>query len=1360
MDTKLGKGLFAVMLVVMMVSVSSIFVGTNLASALTEGSYTYTVTGSEATITGYTGTDAALSIPSTLGGFPVTAIADNAFIAENTLTSVTIPASITHIGASPFYGCSLLLSISVDVSNPSFASSGGVLYNHDLSTLVKYPEAKAGNSFTIPETVTTLTDNAFFSCDNLISIAIPSSLSSVGTIQFLLCSALTDFATDINSPFYSSTGGVLYDKFQTTLVSYAYGLTAASFTIPGTVNGIAPYAFYNSRATSVTIPEGVMSIGDYAFKSCALTSVTIPDSVTSMGNFTFYNSVYINAVNIGSGVTYVGSYSFQSCSGLSSVSLGANVLSIGENAFALNNQLTAINLPSNLTTIGIGAFWMNGFSSITIPETVTSIGDYSFQTCTNLASIRIPDGVTALGNRTFSGCDHLVSVVIGNSTTYLGSQTFKNCYGLTSVTIGKNVTSIGSEAFLGCTLLTSITFQGLVAPPSVGSNWITGTNAGILGHAYEASNFPAAGQYFRGLLMGGPIPDLPGAPTGLTAVAGFEQVALNWTAPASTSGYGIDYYLVNQDGAGTGDHIIGTTTTITGLTNGQAYSFTVQAHTAIGTGSESIQALSSPFDMPGAPTGLNAVPGSENITVSWTAPADNGGAVIGYYIVYQWLGGSWSEVGNVTGTTAVISGLTSGQNCEFAVAAHNAAGLGVKSVSVSAIPDIYISVDVIPSAQYVNGTTAGNAIVDVSAASSLPSITLSTANVSHFVDGVLIGNAVITVGGTSYSAELPLTLYVGINVLTYTFNDSVGNSVFESITVVYDNSGPTVSIVSPLAGSYNNTGSVTIEWASSDVLSGIAYHELRLDSGPILTLPSDDHSFQLNDLVDGNHTVTMVAYDAAGNINQTSVSFIVHTVPPVITCNPSSPIYTNENWIEVHVSMSDAVPMTTGNVSLYSNGILMESYPIYGMDGQTSSGYFAMLYPEHGVNQYRVTVNDSAGNSNSIVVTIYRDATPPTVSIVSPSNHAYNNTGSMILAWRGTDSIGIDRYEIFVNGGKVATLGASTTSNVLSLPEGHDEIEIYVYDLAGNSAHASINVIVDLTGPIVAIASPVEGERTGSSVNVSWQGADPLSGIARYLVSIDGGQGIELSAATHSHGFTGLAPGPHTVLVKVFDNTGNSADDSVTFTVDAVTPTVTSATPAGDNVSRNATIVIVFSEAMNQTSTVITIAGVDGTLTWSGNTATFTPSSALAYDTSYTVTVIGHDLAGNSMTATESFTTLKGYSNISGVIKEASGNVLAGATVSLSNGMTTTTDANGAFSFSNVLAGSYNLTIGKTGYETVTRNVSTIAGETTALGSLSVTTAGATPNNDIGIMVIVAVVAIIALLFVLIVFMRRRKKKE
>lgn len=180
------------------------------------------------------------------------------------------------------------------------------------------------------------------------------------------------------------------------------------------------------------------------------------------------------------------------------------------------------------------------------------------------------------------------------------------------------------------------------------------------------------------------VSTVPSAPLALASTAGNGQVTLTWTAPASDGGSSIDYYIVYRDGVDVG-HGAGTSMTVTGLTNGQQYSFTVAAHNSIGTGPQSAAVTATAgtdVTVPGAPTGLTVSAGDGQVTLSWTAPADNGGEDIDYYIVYQ----NGVDVAHPTSTSAVITGLTNGQSYRFMVAAHNGAGTSPMTTSKVATP--------------------------------------------------------------------------------------------------------------------------------------------------------------------------------------------------------------------------------------------------------------------------------------------------------------------------------------------------------------------------------------------------------------------------------------------------------------------------------------------------------------------------------------------------------------------------------------------------------------------------------------------------------------------------------------------------
>ncbi|MBR6319052.1 MAG: leucine-rich repeat domain-containing protein [Prevotella sp.] len=317
------------------------------------------------------------------------------------MTSVTIPNSVTSIGESAFYKCSSLTSVHIsDVAAWCKISFGGSNSNPLYYAHHLYIGENEITDLVIPNSVTSIGSFAFYSCSGLTSVTIPNSVTSIGNWAFAGCSSLT------------------------------------SVTIPNSVTSIGGSAFSGcSRLTSVTIPNSVTSIGVSAFEGCSgLTSVTIPNSVTSIGD-----------------------YAFHYCSGLTSVTIPNSVTTIGKSAFYGCRRLTSVTIGNSVTSIGGAAFWgCSGLTSVTIPNSVTSIGSSAFYGCSGLTSVTIPNSVTSIGGYAFYGCSGLTSVTIPNSVTSIGSEAFRGCSGLTSVTIGSGVKNIDSYAFASCKDLTDV----------------------------------------------------------------------------------------------------------------------------------------------------------------------------------------------------------------------------------------------------------------------------------------------------------------------------------------------------------------------------------------------------------------------------------------------------------------------------------------------------------------------------------------------------------------------------------------------------------------------------------------------------------------------------------------------------------------------------------------------------------------------------------------------------------------------------------------------------------------------------------------------------------------------------------------
>ena len=360
----------------------------------------------------------------------------------------------------------------------------------------------------IPETyeglpVTSIGEMAFRDCSSLTSVVIPDSVTSIGDYAFAYCDGLTS-------------------------VTIGEGVTS--------IGGWAFAACYG--LTSVVIPDSVTSIGERAFAYCyGLTSVTIGDSVTSIGNPVFdgcyklvevYNKSSLNIVAGSSAYGYVGYYAKnvytkEGGSRLTDTADGFRFFYDGAQGYLMgyNGSETDVTLPASFTAydgtfITKYAIYDYAFSgctslmtSITIQDSVTSIGGAAFLGCSGLTSVTIPDGVTSIDSSAFEGCTGLTSVIIPDSVESIGASAFSYCTGLTSVTIGEGVTSMEADVFFGCSSLTSIYYTGDMA------SW-----CGIAGNGFGSIMSSGRTLYIGGNKVEGEII----IPDGVTAIPSYAFV--------------------------------------------------------------------------------------------------------------------------------------------------------------------------------------------------------------------------------------------------------------------------------------------------------------------------------------------------------------------------------------------------------------------------------------------------------------------------------------------------------------------------------------------------------------------------------------------------------------------------------------------------------------------------------------------------------------------------------------------------------------------------------------------------------------------------------------------------------------------
>ncbi len=477
-------------------------------------------------------TDTDIVIQPTYNGKPVTAIAESAFWANTTLTSIVIPDSVTSIGYFAFYDCPALTKITFngtkaqwnaitievdalssdvtisctdgDITNGTIGGdtgdNGGNTENggntdnggdtgdnenasqglkFELSENEAYYYVSIGTctdtDIIIPSTynglpVAEIKDWAFKDCTSLRSVTIPDSVVHIGMSAFYDCTNLAEIVLSKN------------------------------------LATIASYAFYHTAITSITIPEGVMRISLCSFEGTALTSVTISDGVTSIGVSAFEKCTALTSVTIGKGVTTIETQAFYGCTSLTEITFNGTKAEWGAITIkddAIPDGVTITCTDGNVgedtgnggdvdedenASQGLefdenydGTYSVSGIGTCTdtdiiIPskyedKPVTEIKNDAFRDCKALTSVVIPDSVTSIGSSAFRECSVLTSVVIPDSVTSIGDQAFENCAALASVTIGKGVTTIGGSAFVCCSSLTSIAIPDNVTTIGCAAFW-------------------------------------------------------------------------------------------------------------------------------------------------------------------------------------------------------------------------------------------------------------------------------------------------------------------------------------------------------------------------------------------------------------------------------------------------------------------------------------------------------------------------------------------------------------------------------------------------------------------------------------------------------------------------------------------------------------------------------------------------------------------------------------------------------------------------------------------------------------------------------------------------------------------------
>ena len=372
------------------------------------------------------------------GELKLQTIGSNAFVGAE-IKSFSIPATVTSIGNNAFYSCDSIIDFTVEEGNTSYKAENGALYTADGKELLQYALANPSTSFTVPNTVTVISDGAFaYSC------------------------YLKEIVFEEGSLLKKIPSNAFY-----------FLKTLESINIPSTINYVGDYAFYNcEKVGELAIPSSVTYIGSHAFHGChSMAPFDIPASATTIGEYAFANCEQFVTLNIPQKVSSVGDFAFMGCIKLQTVSIPASLGRFGKRVFMGCEALTNISVAKDNPTLSSidGNLYNKAGTDLVyycvgkpneefiVPQGVTSLYAYSVYSAKNLKKVVLPDNFKKICTEAFSNCYALEEIVLPDSVDTIEGSAFLDCSSLKSFDIPASLTTLTTNMFKGCKSLTEIT---------------------------------------------------------------------------------------------------------------------------------------------------------------------------------------------------------------------------------------------------------------------------------------------------------------------------------------------------------------------------------------------------------------------------------------------------------------------------------------------------------------------------------------------------------------------------------------------------------------------------------------------------------------------------------------------------------------------------------------------------------------------------------------------------------------------------------------------------------------------------------------------------------------------------------------
>ncbi len=376
------------------------------------------------------------------------------------ITSVSLPASLTTCSSDAFTYCTKLETIELAKGNETYEVEDGVLFTIGKTFLYCYPAMRAGEVYELPNTVTSMSVDAFHSTQNLKTLKIPASTGSISLLSFGYADSLEAIIVDEDNPKYYSVDGVLIETASNRFTKYPNGKTDESYSIPEGVTSFVnstPPNFNNPYLKHVEIPESMSFMANNMLTGCEnLESITVYNYNCQINENAVSGTITIYGYKGSTAETFANEHGHNFVSltdepvfefeylgdgecavvGIGNVGIGEDgvltipatsprgnkVTAIGESAFEYNTKIKSVVLPEGVTAIESRAFAnCTILETIELPSTLRTIGDYVFQN-TNIATISIPDGVVAVGQNIFYQTGEIETTTYNNGV-YIGNET-------------------------------------------------------------------------------------------------------------------------------------------------------------------------------------------------------------------------------------------------------------------------------------------------------------------------------------------------------------------------------------------------------------------------------------------------------------------------------------------------------------------------------------------------------------------------------------------------------------------------------------------------------------------------------------------------------------------------------------------------------------------------------------------------------------------------------------------------------------------------------------------------------------------------------------------------------------------------